>query len=921
MVIPLISVLPPRLPIPQNDLAGMLASWMDNSQMLGLSSSSCREDLDTIGGLRREIARTLGEPSQSNDESAFDDRDDKIICMLQKYYHYLLECEEHGMVRQSSFNFIALEWESAVITVGPCKIQTSSSLESERANVIWNLASFEARKASKQDLETKTGWNLAAKCLQNAASWLRYLLALLQDQEQSQHDRQHPQYLDMSPAFVRFWQALLLAQAQHCIYESLARDQRRGHLLAAKVAAATVPLYNEVESIFQQEENSPDPGLPRSSDLVQTWANFAQAWGVYLACKTQYHQSRSDQEKKLWGQEIARLNVAYEHATYCKNICNIFISASSPLEQLQIVLDDTLTLLGDRILTAERENKEKYNQTIPEKHALIEIRGQKLAKCDEPLSALLPRKETDPIFRKKMNYSSHGGDVQIDNSGDVMNKPVTDKNNQPPTLYSSSLSPVMVQNQKTATKDVAVPDVQSYVELFKSEMNEVCSQISNEAESQTELARVALHKVNLPHSIIAYQQQHAGGGLPDDLWERVHKIQMEHQVAQLQQDLWELKDAADQARATHQRIKSQLDFDIKSDGAFRTKYPDFEGYDPSQVQEGFRQRLKTFHTLLSTAQEGDSKLFPRLEQLNVEPKYNLLQFPKSQLDRLLPAARESIDSTMIFDTHSLTYMWEELLDVFHQRDTLLKSIRDHTENYDILGALQSEVDPTTATDRDYIEVIKRSQQTIDGVRYKLRHNMMRQDELLNAILVENEAFMNARTRTANSQSADSCIVMIEDAIEEINQLSDHLKEGNRFYSVVIPKMEDLDRQVGDISARLAADRLEYEDKAQRNSQVLKDEQMAKSLFSNEESSHAGDISSPPSTSISPAASANASQWSSPNNGNVNEAQHASRDQTATTNVDDAKVRNLISMGFNPEKVVAALEKHDNNVDNAINELL
>jgi len=43
--------------------------------------------------------------------------------------------------------------------------------------------------------------------------------------------------------------------------------------------------------------------------------------------------------------------------------------------------------------------------------------------------------------------------------------------------------------------------------------------------------------------------------------------------------------------------------------------------------------------------------------------------------------------------------------------------------------------------------------------------------------------------------------------------------------------------------------------------------------------------------------------------------------TATSNVDDEKVATLVGMDFDPDKVVAALEKHNNNVDQALNELL
>lgn len=325
--------------------------------------------------------------------------------------------------------------------------------------------------------------------------------------------------------------------------------------------------------------------------------------------------------------------------------------------------------------------------------------------------------------------------------------------------------------------------------------------------------------------------------------------------------------------------------------------------------------MTNYHRLLLTAQEGDSVLFQRLEQLDTEPKYNLLQLTKSQLDCLLPGARSTPDPNITVDTQHLSYLLAELSKLFQERDDLLNRIRKELKNYDILGALQSRVDPGTGSDRDYLEATKYAQKAFDSMIYEIKKNMKRQNELLNTILIENEQFMNSRERTSYSQSADSCIIMIEDAIEEIDQLSNHLKEGKDFYNVVIPKLDKLKQQVGDVSARLTVERLEFDDKARRASQELKDAIMAKNLFSGESSSHAN----------SGAASAPAQQRPSTNSNGSSQPNQlgvaAASSHAQISNVDDEKVATLVAMEFDPDKVVAALEKHDNNVDQALNELL
>ena len=47
-----------------------------------------------------------------------------------------------------------------------------------------------------------------------------------------------------------------------------------------------------------------------------------------------------------------------------------------------------------------------------------------------------------------------------------------------------------------------------------------------------------LASVNLPRSLTAYKQEHAGGGIPMDLWGRVEAIQNSNRMSQLKMDLW-----------------------------------------------------------------------------------------------------------------------------------------------------------------------------------------------------------------------------------------------------------------------------------------------------------------------------------------------------------------------------------------------
>jgi hypothetical protein len=1011
-----------------------------------------RKDIATSVALFNTVVRyeeetdetLLALAAESKPESESHDLLPEILeQQLHEYYHRLLECEgPHGSTGGGegeesspppSSECVSLPWESSIVVAAAAattssdsreqqqqqqqrwlvrgQIQTAKSLASERANVMWNLAALEAHLASKENLATKIGWKKASIRLKNAASWLQRLLEWwqqeqTQQQTQQQQQQTHPMdYVDTSPAFVSFWQALLLAQAQHCVYESTC-FRRPIQMHAAKLAAEAVALYGEVERIVQKsddddertnknndneikiedshERTTPTTSLSRCSTLVPKLVVFARAWSVYMSCKAEYHQSQIHREKKACGLELARLDVAYQHAAVCKTLCDNDCDDNDNdndesekkaktdfLDELRTAVDETLELVTSRRNTAERENTEQHKQLIPAQQELTKILGQKIEGWDKPLSELLhPRQTTQPpmVFQNRNNTnrttnntnaaasaasapSSAKADIVHTGINHYNTNSTTSMNTLLPTNGTTSMPlPNSIAAAASSLSSPSTNILKTYVEVFKVEMTEIIDDLARATEDQTESARLALAEVHLPASLTAYKQEQSGGGLPEDLWQRVHVIQQDHKIMLLKQDLWELNDAAELARATHEKIAAQLEFDANSDDQFRKANAGFEGHNADEVQRSFRKHLTSCHNLLSSAQEGDSVLFRRLKQLDIEPKYDMLQFSKSQLDRLLPGTRgrrqdgsnnndtnNGEDLDMVAITQHLSYLLGELKELFQERANLMALIRKEFKNFDVLGALKAKVDHTRSTDQDYLDATKHAQKAFDGIRYEIQTNMERQNELLGTILAENERFMDARMRTTTSQSADSCIFMIEDAIEEIDQLTNHVKEGKAFYNHrFLPKLDTLKHRVDDVSARMTVERLEYDEKEEKKSQERKDALMAKTLFSNESSSSASPSARTGSGVVSPlaaappvaagAAAARASSPVAPLDAAASAATVMDRSRPGMAarmvgGVDDEKVAILVAMEFDADKVVAALQKHDNNVDKALNELL
>jgi len=284
----------------------------------------------------------------------------------------------------------------------------------------------------------------------------------------------------------------------------------------------------------------------------------------------------------------------------------------------------------------------------------------------------------------------------------------------------------------------------------------------------------------------------------------------------------------------------------------------------------------------------------------------------------------------------------------------------------------------------YHQVVVMAQKAFSGIAYDIQLNLDKQADLLDSILHENELFMEARDASASTAASDSCIAMIEDAIEMIDQLTKHLKEGRDFYNVVIPKLEQLKQQVGDASVRLTVERCEFEDQTkdseERRRQEADDARMAASLAGNANGSssnnnNTSNNSNPSNNSTNgPASNNNSNRGHNhlhhhggggglppPHGGGMGgglppDPRHASVNPLSSQDgddgghghsrgdtmpassqsqpgmvtvshnepqvrVDDEKVASLIAMEFDPDKVVAALRKYDNNVEQALNELL
>ena len=577
---------------------------------------------------------------------------------------------------------------------------------------------------------------------------------------------------------------------------------------------------------------------PESQESYQI---HCKAWNTWILSLAQYHESCVHRQKKQWDLELARLHQAREAIACCQEL----VYQSPPLEGLEMLQGEVpkmVRTIRDRLLEAQHDFGGKPAGD------LREIRGEVLVKPNLPLAKELTTLKR-PLFRKVKKL-----DLNI------------------------------------ASQEVIMK--------FQGEMDGMVDELTRVGEEKMEEARMTLANVNLPHSLTAYKQEQSGGGIPMELWERIEVLQADDLLSQIKCDSWELLQLADSAMSIHNEVSKQLAEDIELDRRFREQNPRFDGHDLIEVLRPFRASLKNYETLLAKSRAGDAVLERRVESVDTDPKYKLLQFQKSQLDRLLPAGNEGVAP---IDTSRLARLLVALSSLFDEREELLHKLRAEARNYDIAGRV-AVVDPRRPTaKRECERVVQTSFKSLAGIAYNVRTNISRQVELVESILEENEHFVAARDAGTSPNANESCIVMIEDAMEEAEKLRKHLKEGKEFYNMVIPKLEHLKHEVCDASVRLAVERCEYEDNAQNRHQESKDARLAASLARDSPSCEASNR--------------NCQQHT------MNGHDRVPLGHESMSEVDDSKVAHLLAMDFDPEKVVAALKKHNNDMDLAINDLL
>jgi len=370
-------VLPLKVPV-RHDLVRPLSEWLDSEEQVAIyqdanvegnlswivpkpsfKSTDCREEILRLAGLRNTLSDILLESHKTSLES-------RSLEDCNEYHATLLEFEKRGFptVDEESSG-IALTWRGAFAKRAE---ETHYSLIFDRACTLWNVAALQSYLASTADLTTKDGCKTAISLSQSAASILSTLRQLVENEDFST--------VDLSKSMLLFWEKLLLAQGQLCIYRmaNLGGGTVRQHTTLAYLVQAAASIYNEALSAAQ------DPRL--ESEVPKQ----AKEWGIHcknqsLICQSRavFHIAIEHRVQQEHGKEIARLRQCVPILKEAQG----FAKTSAVQVQLQEV-EGLVKMATDRLKHAEDDNNKVYLDEVPKD--LPEIRAQTMVKQNLPLA-------------------------------------------------------------------------------------------------------------------------------------------------------------------------------------------------------------------------------------------------------------------------------------------------------------------------------------------------------------------------------------------------------------------------------------------------------------------------------------------------------------------------------------------------------
>jgi len=629
----------------------------------------------------------------------------------------------------------------------------------ERMSILFNIAALMSRQAT----QTKSASMIGSASNDVSNEHLKESLRLFQLSsglfdamasmpEISSCTLANNMSVDLCPCTLRMLSSLVLAQAQAAFFEK--STSTASPKLVAKLAMGVSTLFGDAYALCQKGARI--QSIANKPDTYPWQNHCAYQLLCYKGAANFFHAKGmlADDE---YGVEIAHLERAR----------NLLAEARKyEIGHLKNLADNRVKLenaVNARLQAAMKDNDTVYYTTIPKQDQIRDPDSVVAAKRLNPLDPSIP------------------GAITIDPSDDPF-------------------------------KHLVSPALRAAAEEAAARLANMQQQLKTTIETQENESKDLLNQLNLPAALDA-QGTGASGGLPEEVWTRVHTVQLQGGVAHLK----ELDSRIDSAVADCQRAftatTAALQKECESDAELRSKFGHKWNRRPSsQLTVNLQRDADSIRRFLRDAEESNRKV--REEMLKAESMFERLALSQEELDRRLPrTSAEQSQASQHMETE-LRQLLQKLRANTDSMHAVAREMEEKISTTDLMAQVlaananaQQQVVPSDATGSNSSTASNAAEslfstvlKPFDSFATQLSTLTSTQSSLLTDIAEANKRFLNTRSEDDSMVRRQAFLQEINVAVATYNKLMANFNEGLKFFADLhAQKIAPLSQKVSDFA--------------------------------------------------------------------------------------------------------------------------
>ncbi|KAH8092591.1 pH-response regulator [Cristinia sonorae] len=602
---------------------------------------------------------------------------------------------------------------------------TLRNLAYERAAVLFNLSALHSQLAAAEDRASPQGLKQAIASYQNAAGTLNYLSTTATPKLRASITTE-AMPLELSEPFVDHLEALMLAQAQECVWQRAVMDNYKNAVIA-KLAKSVSSYYQR--SLSQARDASPSI----RHFLPSGWLAHLETKQLHFEAAAQVRKSIDDLEANRYGNELTRLSLAKTLAQKGFDVARRAAVAPAILNDIRSVLDN----VQKNLHRAERDNDLIYHQDVPPATSLPPIQDASMVQSLVAKALLEPKTIVKPdavIFGELLGWGARRA-----------------------------------------------------IDIYKDRcQNWIREEVMGRAQRLDDVVTETLRSLNLPGSLEALEKPI---GLPPSLLKKAEEVRLEKGPERIESSIESVQKLAQQDMDILNEAMDIMDQEAEEDEQFRAENPTAR-LPSHEANQELVAKAQRYRGVLDQANESDEIVRTKwdewetnISELTWDEADLEAIIPSSTAT---PAARRGVPNSTQSHVRALRVALESLDDVQRgrreqvARATRLADAEDITPR--ILKAASGfeqwvEVQPAMLED-----VLEEELAKFDKFAAAIQEGETRQQSLLDTIKERNELFLRSRKDDPIVKEREHALQSLDLAYHKYKEITRNLDEGLKFYN-------------------------------------------------------------------------------------------------------------------------------------------